>query len=962
MDFYCRFPGMKPARKVITTSPQRTVGAVHANWFQDGPIHHESDLEADVIKVLLMAPTVRRIQHQPVRLTYLDGETERKHFPDLGLTLADGTTAYVEVKPKKFVPEHLVKFNACAALLRKKDVDYFVVTDEQVGTERAWHAQAIHESAKRAAPADALTALVDWVRERRSASVADVLGAGFSEPLLQHAVGRRQLLTDPSLELNPGSWLTTQDIADELLSLASWLGCTPWPPSTTDNTESQVGSRHSHLGRAVQHRHVFGSHGDHSSPVRPPADVSSDAKSCSGTCCYGGEVSNLMHRRGPMRIYSLTKDLVIRRGDRTRRLERHLEDGQLVFVDQVSGTPHTMTPGALQRLVLAGDLEIVSGDPASEAPTGVSAPLVKTLDDLPEHQAKEVRRRYRYVIYMKRKGLRRGMHARIAHALAGLNGKVPMGEAKVLCENDPHPPCASTVMEWMKRWETSGGNLMSLLTRHAVRVTPKRLDPRVLAIGRAKVRTFYCTKRRPTINDTQEEIEKELKDKRLDIKTISISTVRRLIQEICPYERDVARFGAAYARHKWRYSLKGIGADRPMQRYEIDHTVLDIVVICDRTGMPLGRPTITIVVDAFSGLVAGIFISFWGTGLAATLSALKVAISPKDEYVTRNSLAANWLPYGIPGLMVVDNGLEFHSPQFHDIAMYLNMDLRFCAVRQPWLKPFVERTLGELHGYLPHQGRVEKRLNNYLPPKPEKSATITFGSLCTGVLKAFVEIHPFELNERKLWLPFDRFSEGMEKLLPPSLPTSTAELDLIVAVTKEYTVGNEGVVPNYLRFNSGELQDLRRAVGTDFRTLIKFNPEDLSVVHVQDPRTKGWLPVQSCMPEYTDGLSIVQHKAIRAQMKGKIARKDVSDRLLQARTELTELWNTSAAIGKRLQAAQLRALSGLTSSHALRGAAAAATGAPPAPPPAPTPERLLTPEDLKVPEIEVPDFDTYMAV
>jgi putative transposase len=663
-----------------------------------------------------------------------------------------------------------------------------------------------------------------------------------------------------------------------------------------------------------------------------------------------------------MRTYSLTVGLVVRRGDRTRRLERHLEDGQLVFIDQVSGTPHTMTPAVLQRLVLAGDLEIVSGDPASEVSTGVSAPLVKTLNDLPEHQAKEVRRRYRYVIYMKRKGLRHGMRKRLAEALEALNGRIPMGEATDADEKDPSAPRESTVMDWMKRWETSGGNLMSLLTRHAVRVTPKRLDPRVLKIGRGQVRTFYCTKRRPTINDTKEQIETALNaDKTLDTKTISISTVRRLIDEICPYERDVTRFGAAYARHKWRYSLKGIGADRPMQRYEIDHTVLDVVVICDRTGMPLGRPTITIVVDAFSGLVAGIFISFWGTGLAATLAALKVAISPKDEYVTQNRLAVKWLPFGIPCLMVVDNGLEFHSPQFHDIAMYLSMDLRFCAVRQPWLKPFVERTLGELHGYLPHQGRVEKRLNNYLPPKPEKSATITFGSLCTGLLKAFVEIHPFEVNERKLWLPFERFSEGMEKLLPPSLPTSTAELDLIVAVTKEYTVGNEGVVPNYLRFNSGELQDLRRAVGTDFRTLIKFNPEDLSLVHVQDPRTKGWLPVQSCMPEYTDGLSIVQHKAIRAQLKGKVARKDISDRLLKAKTELTELWNSSAVIGKRLQAAQLRALSGLTSSHALRGATAAASDAPP-PPPAPTPERLLTPEDLKVPEIEVPDFDAYMAV
>lgn len=204
------------------------MGAVHASWFQDTPIHHESDLEANVIKMLLMAHTVRKIQHQPVTLTYMDGDKERRHFPDLGLTLADGTVAYAEVKPKKFVPNHLVKFNACAALLRTKGIDYFVVTDEQVGPDRAFYACEIYDMAKRAAPTDALAALVAWVHERRSASVQDALQAGFSEPLLSHAVGRRRLLTDPSLAFSPGSWLTTQETADELVSLEHWLGCPPW--------------------------------------------------------------------------------------------------------------------------------------------------------------------------------------------------------------------------------------------------------------------------------------------------------------------------------------------------------------------------------------------------------------------------------------------------------------------------------------------------------------------------------------------------------------------------------------------------------------------------------------------------------------------------------------------------------------------------------------------------------------
>lgn len=673
-----------------------------------------------------------------------------------------------------------------------------------------------------------------------------------------------------------------------------------------------------------------------------------------------------------MKTYALSVGLVVRSGDRTWRLERQLQDDLLVFMDQISGTPHTMTPSALQRRVLANELDIVSGDPASESMTNISAPLVKTLDDLPYRQSKEVRRRYRYVMYMKRKGLRRGMRVPIAKAIKSLGGKLPMLEAVEAAQEDTEkevatdarPPSESTVMEWMKRWDESGGNLMSLLTRHAIRKSPKRLDAHVQRIGRDKVRRFYCTRRRPTIEATKTEIDKELKaladSQGTPAETISISSLRRMVAEISPYERDVARYGPGYARHKWRYSLSGIAVDRPMQRYEIDHTVLDVVVICDRTGMPLGRPTITIVVDAYSGIVAGLFISFWGTGLAACLAALKVAISPKDEYVAHNHLSVKWLPFGIPCLMVVDNGLEFHSPQFHNIAMYLAMDLRFCAVRQPWLKPFVERTLGELHGYLPSQGRVEKRLDNYLPPKPEASATITFGTLCSGLLKAFVEIHPFEVNERKLWLPFERFSEGMEKLLPPSLPTSTAELDLIVAVSKEYTVGNEGVVPNYLRYNSIELQKLRQDIGLTFRTAVKFNPEDLSMVHVQDPRSKGWLPVPSCMPEYTQGLSIVQHKAIRAQLKGEISRQDIAARLLRTKMELADMWNSRAAIGKRLQAAQLRGLSGLTSSHALLGSNTASSEGTSAP--TPEPVNLLTAEDMRPPAIEVPDFEAIEMV
>jgi putative transposase len=310
---------------------------------------------------------------------------------------------------------------------------------------------------------------------------------------------------------------------------------------------------------------------------------------------------------------------------------------------------------------------------------------------------------------------------------------------------------------------------------------------------------------------------------------ISISTVRRLANEVDGYHKDVARYGATYARNKWRYSLGGAKTRRVLERVEVDHTQLDLVVVCDRTGLPMGRPTITIVVDSYSGYVIGFYISFWGTGLGPTLNALKVAISPKQLYTEGVSdLTHSWMGHGIFELAVVDNGLEFHSSQFKLAAWHLNTDIQYCAVRQPWLKPTVERALGIVSQNLPSQGRVHKPENNYLPPDPRKTAAITFSQLCHGLLKHFVDVMPFEVNEYTLCEPYHMFEEGFSTLPPPAFSASARELELVSAMHKNLTVGNTGIESNYLHYNSRELQQLRRQTSHTYKTMVKYQPEDLS--------------------------------------------------------------------------------------------------------------------------------------
>ena len=180
-----------------------------------------------VVRVLLLAPTVTRIQHQPARIAYDDGTQHRHHVPDYLLELGD-RRVMLEVKPERFVEQHRTKFDACATVLDARGVDYFVCTDREVEKARGARAAELLQLARMAADPVELADLLGWVERQGRASVRAALARGHSVPLLMHTVGRRLVFTDPALQLAPDDWLLSKDSADELPNLEQWLGCSAW--------------------------------------------------------------------------------------------------------------------------------------------------------------------------------------------------------------------------------------------------------------------------------------------------------------------------------------------------------------------------------------------------------------------------------------------------------------------------------------------------------------------------------------------------------------------------------------------------------------------------------------------------------------------------------------------------------------------------------------------------------------
>jgi putative transposase len=110
---------------------------------------------------------------------------------------------------------------------------------------------------------------------------------------------------------------------------------------------------------------------------------------------------------------------------------------------------------------------------------------------------------------------------------------------------------------------------------------------------------------------------------------ISRATMRQIALGVDRYNVMRARFGRQTANNKRGARTAGVLTIRPLERVEIDHFLVDVHLIDEKTGANLGRPWLTAAVDHYSGMVVGYHLSFSSPSSASVLAALRHAILPK---------------------------------------------------------------------------------------------------------------------------------------------------------------------------------------------------------------------------------------------------------------------------------------------------------------------------------------------
>lgn len=386
-----------------------------------------------------------------------------------------------------------------------------------------------------------------------------------------------------------------------------------------------------------------------------------------------------------------------------------------------------------------------------------------------------------------------------------------------------------------------------------------------------------------------------------------------VIAQLDEYEVLKARYGKRIADQKCGIYKRGPQPTRPLERVEIDHTRLDLFVVDHITGMPIGRPTLTVAIDKYTRMILGFYLSFNGPGFLAVMHCLRHAILPKTYVKKLYPLVEHvWSAYGIPEMIVMDNGPEFHGDGFEDACLQLGSVPSYCPVKKPWFKPIVERYFGTINRKLLHQlpGTTFSNIFEKEDYDPAKNAIISLETLLEVIHVFIIDYYSQRKHRGIKDVPTHKWDASIVDW-PPTLPARREDLQVLLGDIEERTIQPYGISLFDLTYHDDSLALLRRR-RKGYRFKIKYDPADISVIYVLNPDTNKFLPVFAEDQQYTRGLSLWQHKVIQRYARRILDGKVDSLALCRTKEKIMKIierdWLKIAQSGPRTRMARFKGI------------------------------------------------------
>lgn len=437
----------------------------------------------------------------------------------------------------------------------------------------------------------------------------------------------------------------------------------------------------------------------------------------------------------------------------------------------------------------------------------------------------------------------------------------------------------STIYRWLQKYERTG-QVSSLVNDDNDGGRGKmRLSDNIEEIVNDVVERKYLDNQK--LNMQKVYLEITIRCKEQNLTPPSYKTIRSRINSISEEKRLYKRYDRRTALNKYK-PLEGSfpDADYPLAAVQIDHTLLDIVVVDDTHRLPIGRPWITVAIDVYSRMILGFYASLDAPGALGTGLCITNAILEKEIWLSKMNIEGRWPCHGLMKSIYIDNAKEFRGKMLERACHEYGIEINFRPVATPNYGGHIERLLGtvlkEIHtlpGTTFSNTKDRKHYDVY------GKACFTIKELERWLGEYMVNVYHQRMHTTLKTTPIAKYTEGIlgsESQIGIGKPRTVEnelklKLDFMPFVKR--SIQRYGVVIDFIYYQSEVFKRWVNArEGNKSRKLKEFifkrDPRDISIIYFYEPDLKSYSEVHYRNRSYPS-LTVWEHRNILREIKRK---------------------------------------------------------------------------------------------
>jgi len=364
-----------------------------------------------------------------------------------------------------------------------------------------------------------------------------------------------------------------------------------------------------------------------------------------------------------------------------------------------------------------------------------------------------------------------------------------------------------------------------------------RLDRAVDELIDELIDAFYLKRQRPKLADLVDQARGRCREMGLPLPSRKAVTKRLRARP----DREIVslREGRKAARDRYAPAVGSLDAAWPLSLVQIDHTLVDVIVVDRTTRAPIQRPWLTLAIDVCSRCVAGFHLSLEAPSATSVALCLAHACLAKNAWLMERGIESDWPVWGIPDRLHLDNAKEFRCEALRRGCEQYGIAIDHRPVRTPHYGGHIERLIGTMMGkvhLLPGTTFSDVRTKGDL--NPEKTAAMTLEEVERWLGHAIAGVYHRELHRGIGMTPLAAWERGWlgdasapGRGEPVGVPDTRRFLIDFLPLERRL-VRREGVWLHSIGYWSDVLHTW---IGHRESMIVRYDPRDLSRIYLLGP-------------------------------------------------------------------------------------------------------------------------------